>query len=212
MENMLGRLVKAIADFSQETLGVLCDLAEKLSGNSRQEWLAELKKFLRKEQCWAGKAIIWQTWKTIRIGSHRNIGSLKVGLKKAERQISGCADDILNKITLSGVEEDIELILVSVRDLGFKNGATCKEIFDRAFEMGLGLCPAEVGPQLALQYLDQPLGEWLLIAMEPISDSDGVLHLFLVVRVGDGLWLRTYYGNPDNFWDPGDRFVCVRRK
>jgi len=44
-----------------------------------------------------------------------------------------------------------------------------------------------------------------------ISDSDGDLNLFNVERNDDGLWLNTNYGNPDNFWDPDDRFVCVRR-
>jgi len=196
MENILGRLLKLIADLPSEVLVVLCDLAEKLSGKSWREWLAELKKFLRKEPCWIRQAIVWQTWKTIKIGTHQDIKSLKADLKKAGRQISDWADDILKKVTLSGAEEEIELVLLTVKDLGFKNGATLKEIFKRAFESGLGLCPAEVGLQLALQYLDQPLGEWIRVAMEPMADSEGHLYLFFVVRNGDGLWLFVCFGYP----------------
>ncbi len=54
MKDMLGVLIRKIVDLPLEMLGVLCDLNEKLSGEAGQEWLAELKKFLRKENCWTG--------------------------------------------------------------------------------------------------------------------------------------------------------------
>lgn len=54
MKDMLGRLVRKVADLPLEMLGVLCDLAEKLSSDAGQQWLAELKSFLRKENCWTG--------------------------------------------------------------------------------------------------------------------------------------------------------------
>jgi hypothetical protein len=154
----------------------------------------------------------FQTWRTIKLGTHRDISALRTDLKKAKRQISDWAKGILGKITLSNVEYELELVLVSVRELGFKKSATLKEIFDRALELGLDLCPAEVGPQLALQYLNQPLGEWIRIAMELVTDSGGGLDLFVVEHDGDGLWLCACYGGPGCFWDPGDRFVFVRRK
>ena len=211
-ESMLGRLIKTVADFSQEKLGILCDLAEKLSGESWREWLAELKKFLRKEQCWVRRSVCWQTWKTVKLGTHRDVNALRTDLKKAGRRIGDWASDILGRITLGDTEHDIELILVSVRELGFKNGATRKDIFDREVEKGLDLCPTEVGPQLALQYLDQPLGEWIIVAMEPIAASVGGLSLFRVGCGGDGLWLYTRFGDSAFFWHPGFRFVFVRRK
>jgi len=51
---MLGALMRKIVDLSLEMLKVIYDLVEKLSGEAGQEWLAELKKFLRKENCWTG--------------------------------------------------------------------------------------------------------------------------------------------------------------
>jgi len=53
-KDMLGTLVKKIVDLPSETLGVVCDLAEKLASEVGWEWLTELKKFLRKEKCWVG--------------------------------------------------------------------------------------------------------------------------------------------------------------
>jgi hypothetical protein len=54
MKDMLGAVVRKIADLPLEMLGTICDLAEKMAGEAGQEWLAELKKFLRKEKSWVG--------------------------------------------------------------------------------------------------------------------------------------------------------------
>lgn len=114
--------------------------------------------------------------------------------------------------TASWTEEEVELVIVAVAELGFKEGATLRDIYERAASLGLGLCPAEVGPQLRLQYKNQPEDEWLRVAMEPITDSGGDLDVFGVGRGHVGLWLHGSDGHPDIFWSPGDRWVFVRRK
>ena len=53
-KDMLGVLIRKIVDLSLGALNVIYDLVEKLSGEAGQEWFAELKKFLRKENCWTG--------------------------------------------------------------------------------------------------------------------------------------------------------------
>lgn len=57
MKDMLGVLVRRVVDLHIGMLGVICDLVEKLAGEAGREWLAELKKFLRKEKCWAGVVV-----------------------------------------------------------------------------------------------------------------------------------------------------------
>ncbi|MFA4890143.1 MAG: hypothetical protein WC587_00700 [Candidatus Paceibacterota bacterium] len=56
-ETMLGRILGKIVGLPLEVLRVFYDLVEKLAGENWQEWLTELKKFLRKEKCWTGVVI-----------------------------------------------------------------------------------------------------------------------------------------------------------
>lgn len=58
MKDMLGTLVRRIVNLPLEMLGTISDLVEKLSSEAGQQWLAELKKFLRKENCWTGVSAI----------------------------------------------------------------------------------------------------------------------------------------------------------
>ncbi|MFA6551473.1 MAG: hypothetical protein WCV41_03030 [Patescibacteria group bacterium] len=56
-KDMLGTVVKKIVNLPAAKLGVIYDLIEKLLSDAGQEWLVELKKFLRKEICWAVKEV-----------------------------------------------------------------------------------------------------------------------------------------------------------
>ena len=50
----------------------------------------------------------------------------------------------------------VETVVMTVADLGFSEGATLPQIFERADERGLDLCPLELAPYFRLQYVDQP--------------------------------------------------------
>ena len=149
----------------------------------------------------------FEVWKTVKLGGFQSRFAIREAIKKPGMQIGKYADDILEKIPLATEETEMTIVVLSVAELGFKNGAQYGDICNRAKDLGLELCPAEVGPQLRLQYGDQSMGEWLVIAMEPISDSDGDLGLFSVVRGDGGLWLHGGYGDSAYFWGGYDRFV-----
>lgn len=149
-------------------------------------------------------------WKTVKLGTGlKTADDFRTALKKGKNRISDWGNDILGKpaFTASETEMDVDLVNVSVADLGFKDGAYRRDIIAKALELGLQLCPAEVGPQLRLQYADQPKGEWLVIGMEPITGSDGYLIVFRVEHDDDGRWLRGHDGHPDAFWRAGLRVV-----
>jgi hypothetical protein len=153
-------------------------------------------------------------WKTIKLGIHKSADEYRKALKANGFKVSDWANDLLAKSAFSASSEEIEveLVKVSVAELGFKNGANRKDIYNRALELGLKLCPNEVGPALRLQYTDQPMEEWLLVAMKPITDSDGCLGVFETVRNSDGLWFRGDGGDPFDFWGGDVRWVFLRGK
>ncbi|NMB91825.1 hypothetical protein GYA37_03190 [candidate division WWE3 bacterium] len=190
-----------------EVQGPFIDLLEKIGGRDGELWLRGLNKFLRKENPWEKP----ESFKIVEVGTYKDVKSLRKALEESGVQIGDWAGDILNKTKLSKSKQSLDLVVLSVKELGFPQGTQLKDIYEAAKNQGLDLCPAEVGPQLRLQYPDQPNGEWLVIAMEPIKDSGGALGLFRVGCGGGGLWLNAYNGNPDNFWNGNNRFVFVRR-
>lgn len=175
------------------------------------------KRFLRNEVILTEpKLQDFQTWRTLKLGTGlKTADDFRTALNNIDSVISDWADDILGKpaFTASDIENEVELVVRSVEELGFKGDATGEQIYKRAKEIGLDVCPAEVGPQLRLQYKDQPKGEWLLIAMEPITDSDENLNVFNVECDENGkLWFGGDRGYPGRFWSRNRRWVFLRRK
>ncbi len=158
------------------------------------------------------KAKSWPVWRTVELGTYRDAKAMKSAIENAGMYVSGWAEDILGKVSFARAKKTLDLVVVTVADLGFPEGATTKEILDAAKKQGLSICPAEVGPQLRLQYKDQPLGEWNFIAMQPIVDSVGDSMLFLVGRHDGKRWLSSGFGNPGLLWFSFYRFVFVLGK
>jgi hypothetical protein len=148
------------------------------------------------------------TWKTIKLGTHKKVNDLK----KAITEISDWANDMMDKesFTLASAETEVDLVVLSVAELGFTSSTKYSDICARALQLGLQLCPAEVGPQLRLQYANQPKGELLRIAMEPITVSVGGPLIFIVSHDRDCLFLRSLKGDPNDTWNTSSRFVFVR--
>jgi hypothetical protein len=126
-------------------------------------------------------------------------------------QISNYATQLLESpdfVTLPSGER-AALVRLTVGDLGFTNGATTDEIYQKAQEWGLELCPPEVGPALRLQYSGS---DWVRIAMKQITDRDGNPSVFDLDRVDAGLWLDTCNAGPGCRWYSGNDFVFRTRK
>lgn len=151
-------------------------------------------------------------WKRILLGTHKSVDALRRDLKSNGFRISDWGNNILRKISLATSETEINLCVATVKELTGKDWATNREILGAIRAKGYELCPAEVGPQLRLQYPDQPSGEWLRIGMEPITGSDGGLFIFNVDPYGDERWLSSFYGYPGHEWSGDRRFVFVSCK
>lgn len=194
--------------YGELTLGQVEALVNKLGG------MEGVQRFLSGELLVSATPKVWKTWKTIKLGTGlQTADDFRKALKSAGVYIHNWANDILGKpaFTVAGSITEVELVACSVAELGFRNEATLEDIYARAQYLGLDLCPPEVGPQLCLQYMDQLMGEWFFIAMEPIAHSDGRLFLFSVIREGNVRHLRADSGDPDHFYNKF-RFVFRCRK
>ncbi|TSC91201.1 MAG: hypothetical protein CEN90_583 [Parcubacteria group bacterium Licking1014_17] len=105
-----------------------------------------------------------------------------------------------------------DYVRLKVDSLGLQGTPTTDQIYARANELGLDLCPTEVGPHYRLQYMNQPLGEYFCIAMKQIAARDGYPYVFSVYRGVDGLWLSYDWAEPAYQWRQGNGFVFRLRK
>lgn len=155
---------------------------------------------------------LYVRWKTVRLGLHRSSKEYRTALADAGFEFDLWGDDVLDQIDVSPEERDVNLVVLSVAELGFTNRTECGEIFSRAMEFGLALCPAEVGPALRLEYFDQPCcrapSEHIQVAMQPVSGPDGDYVIFCLgrERTGNG-WLYSHFGHPSRLWNIDDRFA-----
>jgi len=130
-------------------------------------------------------------WKTIDVGVYHDADTVREALHSAPYyfHVDAWADEILSRTEFSQADTKLNLVVTTASALGFgEEGASLKDIYARASQLGLSLCPAEVGPILRLDYVDQQLGEYLHIAMEPLARFDGKPTAFTVAKGLKG-WL-----------------------
>ena len=194
--------------YGELTLGQVEALVNKLGG------MEGVQRFLSGELIVSLPTKVWKTWNRINLGTGLKSSDFQKAIKSARMIVSDRANDILSKpnFQVAQSETEVELVVTSVSELGFKDDARMKDIYNRAQELGLHLCPSEVGPQLRLKYGDQPKGEWFVIAMKPIADSNGGLCLFDIGSDGGERSLNAVDGNPDSIWYGHNRFVFLRHK
>ena len=202
LAEFLGKVIEIISDLPEDKLKYWNNnqgaLKEFLSGSVPPETTVNLREF--------------KTWKTIKLGAYKSVEDLSKAHTDGGFQIGDYAAQISKKVTIAETEIEIELVIVSVAELGFYKATRRDAIYDRAKELGLDIVPAEAGLQLRLQYPNQPSGEWLCVAMEPIAGSGGSLRVFSVGHSAGCRWLRTGYGDHGHLWRPGNRWVFARPK
>jgi len=158
----------------------------------------------------AGAAIELRIWKSIMLGINKGVDAYREALAAERVRIGDSADEILGRPAFfyARTPKQVELVVLSSAELGLEADAVSHaEVYRRAKQVGLELCPAEVGPQLRLAYRNQPLGEALDIAMEPVSTYAGEPTILALVNFGTGLALIGADGGSDSMVPRTRRFV-----
>lgn len=140
-------------------------------------------------------------------------------------QINEYGKRLLNDVafTTSGTRYSLHTVELTVEELGFPGGATTAQLFKKANEVKLKLCPLELGPHLRLQVLDQPEGcqgnpskqhqapsGSITIASEIRSEDDLFPKGFYLRKINGVLWLRGYVSDDLHVWSPDDHFIFCR--
>jgi hypothetical protein len=151
----------------------------------------------------------FNAWQTLTLGIHKGVNAYRNALEAAKIKIGDAANEILGRPAFAYVTSrtEVQLALVSASNLGVESASSLADVYKRAKELGLTLCPAEVGPQLRLEYRDQPVGETLDIAMEPVATYSGELTVLALVNFGSGLALIGGDGRSGAVVLPTRRFV-----
>ncbi|CAM3844257.1 helicase [Mucilaginibacter galii] len=113
-------------------------------------------------------------------------------------------------------KKTVLVIILTIEQLGFPEGATILEITKHINRIGLTYCPLEVGPNLRLQLKDQqeisghfhvkyqsPL-DAITIFSKPIIDDNDFPKGFYLRKIEGQLWLRGYTCTSDHMWNPKD--------
>lgn len=152
----------------------------------------------------------------LKIGG-KTIQELEIEMRERKIKITDRAKDMLQSsdFPILPNPEEIETILLKVGDLGFKSDATTYEIYARAKEKGLELCPTETGLYQRLKDIGQLVGEWYSIAMEQIPAPNGNLRVFSLEYnadgVEDGLYLDAVWAGYSTKWSTSRMLMfCLR--
>ena len=119
------------------------------------------------------KKIGFEVWRSVKLGTVKEDEFPEI-LENRGYKISGEAWEMLEDpgFTVANEETEVNLFKVTLGQLGVKEvkrETTFTRVCKKAKKWGLNMCPAEVGPQLLLQYSDSLEDELIIIAMKPIN-------------------------------------------
>jgi hypothetical protein len=151
-----------------------------------------------------------QIWRTTTLGAYKGVDAYRDALDAAGIKIGDSANEILGRpaFPYARVKTDVALVVFSVSELGLEADYTSLSgVYGRARQIGLDLCPAEVGPRLRLDYRNQPLGSAVHVAMDPVATYSGEPKILALTNFGGVVALIGNDGRPDFMVPRMFRFV-----
>ncbi|WP_052400718.1 hypothetical protein [Oceanobacillus jeddahense] len=163
--------------------------------------------------------------KTIEVGGHTQHELIK---KMNENNIfmNRLAEELMASEYFEVSEERyrMKVVELAVKDLGFIDGAVTAQLYSKAAQSDLEICPLELAPYLRLAYLNQTEGDEgnqlqnrapygsITIASKIFSEDVNVPKGFYLRRIQGELWLRGYIADEEHIWSPDDRFIfCIAK-
>lgn len=150
---------------------------------------------------------LFRPWLTVETGPN----DTKTNLEQKGFRFSCRSLDMLDYLDKPEAQK-YDLNLISVKELGLEESSLI-EVYGRAAEYGLELCPPEIILALRRQYSQQNQGEKVFVASLPIKRDDSSF-VFCLARSRDlgEYWLMSVGATQDILFLKSDRFIFVRSK
>ena len=163
------------------------------------------------------RILTYPVFKLVTLGANtKTPGGLRRLLKSARVDLDEYANKFLrhNDFVVSQTKVELDTVVFSANNLGIYGTPTSRswrDLIHRAFSLGFTKCPDDLGPQLRLQYMDQPKNERLIIVMNSFRGASWVPAYFHLVHDGEaGLQLVGGNGNTNFCLYDEEQFVFVR--
>jgi len=136
----------------------------------------------------------------------------RVACRADKIAIGHWGDYMLNKFIVASVKTELNIVVTSPADLGFKNGVIYGDFCARAEnEFYLKRCPAEIGPQMCLQNKNLLISNdnktSINVVHEPIITPHGHSTLFCAMQFESNLWLTADVFSPVSVVHPDFLFA-----
>ena len=123
---------------------------------------------------------------------------------------------------VSNQKQQITILVTSIKEIGFSEGATIPQIEKNLKNYGLSECPLEIAPYLRLYLKNQkeikeetvnqaPSGS-LTIFSKPLVEDEDFPKGFYLRNLDGKLWLRGYRCSFDYIWNPNDKLIFQLNK
>lgn len=132
-------------------------------------------------------------------------------LSEADIQFNKYAEILFDHSQFSPASETekVELVKVTLTDLGLADTCSFEEFSDRASALGLKLCPLYLAAFLRLEYLDQPDGPYLTVASFKPQGDGNFPNGFYLRKFENALWLRGYQADGFSGWPESNEFIFM---
>lgn len=138
-------------------------------------------------------------WKTVTLVSRGDGAGNLAALEGRGVTIGRVARRPLSVIPAVAADTVASLVRISSADLGLPVDTPIAALCREGVARGLAPCRPQVAPALRAQYSDQPAGEVLWLASEPVSAGKESGY-FAVGHDTRGRWLCLGCGGPDCWW------------
>lgn len=157
------------------TLGQIEAVVNKLGG------MDGVRQLLRGEMVIRRKSFLLRS--TVKLGGPQSISELNAALAINNWTLGDWARTIMQRVVLTATESELDIIVVTLSELGLDENARWHVVCRNAEEFGFQLCPAEAVLRLCAQGLDLQPGEDLLIGMAPLVDASNQPRIFEIHRL-----------------------------